>query len=564
MTDSSNDATGAAGAGATSPPEQAARDLIDRYWEQLLELEPILGTEVGDERFDDRLDDRSEEGRAHRDRVQRDALAAVTALDRGDLSEDVRTALDMIESIATRDIDAVRFRLDRFAAVSHLWGPGQLLAIVGSLQKADSPERLDRYVARLRSVPAYLEEVGRTVTDAARAGQTVSGVVADRAIAQVERQVAAGPEDSPALRPVASGSDADRERVAEVVRDEVMPAYAAYLDTLRAYRPAAREGFGLCELPDGEAMYAALINSFLTIPLDAATVHETGLEKLAATRDERREIARSLGFEEPNDVLADLQASGRNTASTKDELVGLAERQVRRGWDAAPEWFGRVPDANCEVRAVEEFREADMPFAFYQVPNPDGSRPGVYYVNASELSERPLHHLATTTYHEANPGHHFQLALEIQRSDRVPLRRFGGLLSGGAFIEGWGLYSERLADEMGLFETEFERMGMLDAQAMRAARLVVDTGLHAFGWSRERSISTMEEAGLPHLDAVVETDRYIAIPGQALTYMIGQIEIENTRRELSARPGFSLKDFHDRVLSLGSIPLLSLRRELLG
>ena len=205
-----------------------------------------------------------------------------------------------------------------------------------------------------------------------------------------------------------------------------------------------------------------------------------------------------------------------------------------------------------------------MPFAFYQVPNPDGSRPGVYYVNASELPERPLHHLATTSYHEANPGHHFQLSLEIQRSDRVPLRRFGGLLSGGAFIEGWGLYSERLADEMGLFETEFERMGMLDAQAMRAARLVVDTGLHAFGWSRERSISTMEEAGLPHLDAVVETDRYIAIPGQALTYMIGQIEIENTRRELSARPGFSLKDFHDRVLSLGSIPLLSLRRELLG
>ncbi|MBI2237069.1 MAG: DUF885 domain-containing protein, partial [Actinobacteria bacterium] len=223
----------------------------------------------------------------------------------------------------------------------------------------------------------------------------------------------------------------------------------------------------------------------------------------------------------------------------------------------------RMPKRNCEVRPVEEFREADMPFAFYQSPTDDGSRPGIYYVNAYDLPNRPLHHLATTTYHEANPGHHFQLSIEQEMGDRPPLRRFGGMLAGSAFVEGWGLYSERLADEMGLFLDEVERLGMLDAQAHRAARLIVDTGIHAFAWSRDRAIAQLEEAGVPHVDAVIETDRYISMPGQALSYKIGQIEIERWRAEFVKREGadFSLSDFHDRLLALGSLPLPALQRE---
>jgi uncharacterized protein (DUF885 family) len=188
----------------------------------------------------------------------------------------------------------------------------------------------------------------------------------------------------------------------------------------------------------------------------------------------------------------------------------------------------------------------------------------VYYVNASDLDQRPLHHLATTTYHEANPGHHFQVAVEQQIEGRPALRRFAGILAGSAFIEGWGLYSERLADEMGLFVDEYERMGMLEAQAWRAARLVVDTGIHAFGWDRDRAIAQLEVAGVPHLDAVVETDRYIGLPGQALAYKLGQIEIERWRAEAAERegPGFDLKAFHDRLLALGSLPLPALDREL--
>jgi len=217
------------------------------------------------------------------------------------------------------------------------------------------------------------------------------------------------------------------------------------------------------------------------------------------------------------------------------------------------------------VKPVEEFREADMPFAFYQPPSADGSRKGIYYVNAGDLEGKPLHHLATTTYHEANPGHHFQIALEQEMGERPALRRFGGLMAGSAFAEGWGLYSERLADEMGLFADESERLGMLDMQGMRAARLVVDTGIHAFGWSRERAIALLEDAGVAHVDAAIETDRYVTLPGQALTYKIGQFELEQQRADAAKREGgasFSLSAFHDRLLALGSLPLSALRREL--
>ena len=205
-----------------------------------------------------------------------------------------------------------------------------------------------------------------------------------------------------------------------------------------------------------------------------------------------------------------------------------------------------------------------MPDAFYVPGSGDGSRQGFYYVNTSDLDKRPLHHLASITYHEANPGHHFQISIDQQFSERLPLRRFGGYLAGAAFVEGWGLYSERLADEMGLYLDDYERLGMLDAQGWRAARLIVDTGIHALGWDRERSIVQMQEAGVARLSAEIEVDRYISIPGQALAYMIGQIEIQRVRTLAERREGaaFSLRAFHDSVLALGSVPLPVLHREL--
>jgi uncharacterized protein (DUF885 family) len=205
-----------------------------------------------------------------------------------------------------------------------------------------------------------------------------------------------------------------------------------------------------------------------------------------------------------------------------------------------------------------------MALAFYLPPTADGERPGTYYINTYDLPDKALHQLAAVTYHEANPGHHFQIALEMEFDERPQLRRFGGLLAGSSFAEGWGLYSERLADEMGLYADGWERLGMLGGQAHRAARLITDTGLHALGWSREDAIAKLEAGGLPHGESVTEVDRYIALPAQALAYMIGMIEIEEARRRATERDGsaFDLKGFHDAILALGQLPLPALRREL--
>ncbi|HYG72271.1 MAG TPA: DUF885 domain-containing protein, partial [Actinomycetota bacterium] len=398
--------------------------------------------------------------------------------------------------------------------------------------------------------------------DGVAAGVTAPRIVVERAVAQVERLLATPAEDAPSVMP--AGEDAAaRERIAGVTRDALYPALERYLAALREYLPAATETLGLSSLPDGDAIYAAQILSWTTLPLDAQKVHDLGVEDLAKIQDERRLVAERLGAPDAEAAERLLDERG-NRARTRDELVDLAMRQVEKAYEAARDWFGRLPSENCVVKPVEEFREADMPFAFYQPPSADGSRRGVYYVNAGDLKGKPLHHLATTTYHEASPGHHFQLTLEQEMGDRPALKRFGGLLAGSAFAEGWGLYSERLADEMGLFEDEGERLGMLDMQGMRAARLVVDSGIHAFGWSRDRAIETLENAGVPHVDAVIETDRYVTLPGQALSYKIGQFEIEQQRADAAKRlgGGFSLSGFHDRVLALGSLPLSALRREL--
>jgi len=542
---------------------ERARALVDAYWQGLIEADPLLGTLVGDERFDDQLPDPSEAGRSKRETMHRRALEDLRGLDRDVSDVGVRTSLDMLEAIALRDLAEIEHRLDRLRMVSHLWGPGQLLGELGSLQRADTPERLDRYLSRLAAAPDFFQAVNDVVREGVLTGVTAPRVVVERSVAQVERLLATPPETSPAVMPVPESDQAGRDRVADELRRTVMPALETYLSALRDYLPDATETIGLFALPDGDAMYAAEILSWTTLPLEARRVHDLGVEDLERIQEERALCAERLGSSDPAAVTVALLADRSNTIGSKDELVRIAEDQVTRGWEAAPRFFGRLPKSNCEVRLVEEFREADMPFAFYQPPSEDGSRPGIYYVNGFELESRPRYHLATTTYHEANPGHHFQIAIEQEMGDRPNIKRFGGLLAGAAFAEGWGLYSERLADEMGLFLDDEERLGMLDAQAHRAARLIVDTGIHAFGWSRERAIAQLEEAAVPHVDAVIETDRYITLPGQALAYKIGQFEIERLRAEAAKAEGdaFSLSEFHDRLLALGSLPLRALRRE---
>jgi uncharacterized protein (DUF885 family) len=539
--------------------------LADRFWESILELNPTTATVYGDERYADRLEDPSPAGRAKARGLMEQTKAEAEAIAPEGLSVEDRITRDMLIVIADQGIEEDDQGVHRLRVVDQIGGPQTLLPQVCQFQPADTPERLEKFIARLESYRDYMAANTDILREGLDTGLTAPRIVAERTVAQLERLLAIPLEEAivPSLAQVAS--DADRERVRTVAEQVLYPADRAFLDVLGGdYLKATREEPGLWSAPDGESLYRTQIRSWTTLDLDPREVHEIGMDELRIVDERRRAIAEGAGATSAAEYRQRLADDPANTPNSKAELLERAREDIERAMVVAPRYFGTLPRAGCEVKAVEEFKEKDAPFAYYFPPATDGSRGGTYYANGYDLPSRKYTKLATTTYHEAVPGHHFQIALEQENPNLSTFRRLGARIVGGAYVEGWGLYSEKLADEMGLFRNDAERFGMLDAVAWRAARLVVDTGLHALRWTRQQSIDFMLETGLSETDATIETDRYIAWPGQALTYMIGCREIERLRAELSARDGsrFDLRAFHDQVLGHGSLPLATLSREL--
>jgi uncharacterized protein (DUF885 family) len=548
------------------PSTTSVNELSERFWEAILELNPTTATVYGDERYDDRLEDPGPAGRAKARALMERTKAEAEAIPADGLSIEDRITRDMLVVIGELGIEEDDQGTHRLRVVDQIGGPQTLLPQLCQFQRADTPERLERFLARLRAYPAYMAANADILREGLESGLTAPRIVTERTVQQLERLLAIPHEEAivPAMAQV--GSDADREKVREVVRDEVYPADAAFLDVLRGdYLAASRVEPGLWSAPDGDSLYRTQMRAWTTLELEPEDVHRIGLEELESIDARRREIARKAGFgDDTHAYRGALAADPSNTPRSKDELVERAREDIERAMAEAPKWFGRLPRAGCDVKPVEEFKEKDAPFAYYFPPSTDGTRAGIYYANGYDLPSRKYTKLASTTYHEAVPGHHFQISLEMENPNLNTFRRLGSRMVGGAYVEGWGLYSEKLADEMGLFRDDGERFGMLDAVAWRAARLVVDTGLHALRWDRQRSIDFLLGAGLSETDAVIETDRYIAWPGQALTYMIGCREIERLRGVVVARDGsaFDLRAFHDAVLGHGSLPLATLAREL--
>ena len=547
-------------------PASAIDDIAERFWEDCLRLSPTTATMYGDHRWDDRLDDPSAQGRAAARALAERAGREATAVPEAGLAVEDRITRDMLRIVADLAVEDDDLGFHELRAVDQIQGPQTMLAQISQFQPADTPERLEAYLERIRGYGAFIDAYIDLLADGRRSGRTAARIVAERTINQLKRLLAIpiGEAIVPAMSTVAF--EADRERVRDVVRDVVYPADRRFLEALEGdYLAATRVEPGLISAPNGAELYRHAIRQWTTLDLDPREVHRVGLEELDELIRERREIARTQGF--GDDIAAyrrSLESDPANQPATPEALVAFAAGKVELAATVAPRVFGRLPKARCEVRAVEAFKERDAPFAYYFPGQVDGSRPGIFYVNTYDLPSRLYPKLASVAYHEAVPGHHFQISLEMEHPQLNAFRRLGSRMVGGAFAEGWGLYSERLADELGLYDGPAERFCMLEMQAWRASRLITDSGMHGLGWSRQRSIEWLLETGLSETDAVIETDRYIAWPGQALTYMTGMREIRRLRRELEAREGarFDLRRFHDELIGHGALPLATLEREL--
>jgi uncharacterized protein (DUF885 family) len=557
--------------GEVANASEAINALSDRFWDGILELSPIAATVLGYPQGADRLDDPGPDGRdrarALYQRVLDEADAIGTGIGAGtSVPTEDRVTLDVMRVVCEIELEQQAQRIDRLRVVDQMDGPQTIMPQLAVFQPTGTPAQLDVFLARVAAYPRFMAANAELVREGLAGGLTAARIVTDRVVGQLERLQALPPEESPIVVAMPELSPADRERVAEAVRKHVLPAERLFLESLSGpYREASREEPGLCSAPGGEDLYRTQIRAWTSLDLDPAEVHQIGLEELASIERERLEISRTLGFgDDTKAARKALRADPANVPASAQAIVDRAKGQIERAMAASPRYFGNLPRAGCEVRPVEAYKEADAPAAYYFPPAVDGSRPGTYYVNTYDLPSRSYVGLASTSFHEAVPGHHFQIALQSEHPSLNVFRRLGARMSGMAYVEGWGLYAERLADEMGLYLSPAERFGMLDGQSFRAARLVVDTGIHAFGWSRERSIAQLLDAGLSRTDAEIETDRYICMPAQALCYKVGQGAIGKLRDEAAAALGdrFDLRAFHDALLGHGTLPLATLAKEL--
>ncbi len=498
-------------------------------------------------------------GAAARFRAANLAIAErAEALDTAGLTAVEAVTREVVIQQAKANIDMLDSRVDDFSVSDGLASPALHLLTLLPVLTLNDEEKARGYLDRLAGMGSYLDTLIERQRDAVADGFVPAEFLVEGGIAYVERYL--GNPDADPLATTASvqveGYEAERDRLlAEVVR----PAFTRYRDFLDSeVRPLAKtqEEPGMSALPGGAEKYAGLIRAHTSTERTARELHETGLEMIAKLAGEYRELGEKVfGTKDLEEIFERLRSDSALRWRDGDELLEAARDAITRAEAVAPQWFSTLPEGRCEVAPVPESEAPGGTLAYYVWPALDGTRPGTYYANTYEADQRPRHTSEAIAFHEAVPGHHFQLSL-AQRLEGLPmLRRHADV---NAYTEGWGLYSERLADEMGLYSSDVTRFGMLTQDSMRAGRLVVDTGMHALGWSRQQAVDYLaENTPMARVEIEAEIDRYAAVPGQALSYMVGRLEIERIRAEAEAALGdrFDIKGFHEVVIGSGPLPL---------
>ena len=539
--------------------------LAAAYFEHLSEMEPTEAHLRGDYRYIDRFEDLSRDARdadvaTRWDFAARARLVDPTGLDAADRITRDTLIFDAETTAAIGEMRQEEFNVDP------VLGMQTMLPVIVRHMSVETPGHaeamLDKYVAIARAYDQATQRLREGIAN----GRTPAQFAVVKTVAQIDDQLAVSIDDDPLLDvqvPHAfteNQTTAWKGRLATTVAEAIRPAMARYRDVIRdEVGPAARpnDEAGVMWLPEGEVLYERAIRRWTTLPMQADEVHEIGLQQIDRLADEYRELGvEVLGTADLTEIFSRLRDDPEFHHTTGEDVIAASQAAFTRAKAAMGAWFGNLPETDCEVSETKAGA-----LAFYLQPADDGSRPGIFFMNTADPASWGKHEVEATSFHEGIPGHHLQVAIATERGDSVPAFRRHGYI--GAYAEGWALYTERLADEMGLYGSQLDRMGMLSLDSLRSSRLVVDTGIHALGWSRQRAIDFMAENSPMSLHTIEEeVDRYISFPGQALSYMIGRLEIQRIRSDAEAALGdrFDIKGFHDVVLGSGGMTLETLDR----
>ncbi|MFD0727179.1 DUF885 domain-containing protein [Lysobacter brunescens] len=539
-------------------------------WERGLRESPEGASLQGDRRFDDRWSDFSLPAIEASARADREALERIKGFGRAKLSPADQLNYDTFLWLQQNRVARQRFR-EYLQPVSHQGGIQSADGLAEGLPFATTRDYRS-WLARMRALPVAIDQVIVLMKEGVKAGQVPPKVLMQRVPGQIAAQVVDDPAKSPFYRPFlkfpAGVPEADRAALQaearEVIAQKIVPAYR----TLQAYfndqyLPKTRAGIAVSDLPDGRAYYDFLAADYTTTRLTADQIHDIGLKEVARIRAEMEKIRVEVGFQGDLAAFFDhLRTDPKFFHKTPEALLTAYQAISKRIDPELVKVFRTIPRQPYGVRPIPDNIAPDTTTAYYQQGASDGSRAGFYYVNLYKPESRPIWEMMPLSLHEAVPGHHFQFARGLELPDAPMFRRTAYFV---AYGEGWALYAEQLGYDMGLYDDPYDRMGQLAYEMWRAVRLVVDTGMHAKGWSRERAIAYFKDnAPKAELDIVNEIDRYIGTPGQALAYKIGQIRISELRAKAKAALGekFDVRDFNDAVLETGSVPLETLEKHI--
>ncbi|NIA25203.1 MAG: DUF885 family protein [Gammaproteobacteria bacterium] len=538
--------------------------LGDEYWDYTMEINPTHAMMLGDHRFDEKVEEASREAEDSQISRLRGFAGRAEAIDPACLDKDERITRDVLIFEASTGADALETRAAEFA-VNHAMGLQAMIPVLIPQLPIEEPEHAEALIEKYRGFARVFDEMAERLREGLVNGRTPPALTSEKTIEQLDGMLALPIEEDPFLnvRVPASFDDAATEawkaHLAAVVRDTIRPSLQRYRDTIAdEVLPFARpqERSGVSWVSGGDELYEKAVHQHTTLRLEADEIHQIGLDQVERLAGEYRRLGvEALGTEDLTEIFTRLREDPDLHFVAGPEVVAASERALARAKSAMADWFGRLPKADCIVAETPS-----GPTAFYFPPATDGSRPGMFFVNTSDPTQWGRYEMEAMAYHEGIPGHHLQLAI-AQELEGIPEFRKHAEVT--AYAEGWGLYTERLADEMGLYSGPLERIGMLSADSLRAGRLVVDTGLHAKGWSRQQAIDFFAENSPMSIGTIEnEVDRYIGLPGQALAYMIGRLEIQRMRHEAEEDLGerFDIKGFHDTVLDSGMMPLETLDR----